>query len=100
MGTRYAVVVEAERRERGEAMGFLDRFRKKASAVVDEQGDKIGAGLDKAADFVDDRTGHKYSGKIDAGVDEAKDALDSLDGKNDDIADTAEDAAPSQARPS
>ena len=77
-------------------MGFLDRFRKKATALVDEQGDKIGEGLDKTADFVDDRTGHKHSEKLDAGVEKAKDALDSLDGKDDDIADTAEDAAPSK----
>ena len=77
-------------------MGFLDRFRKKATAVVDEQGDKIGEGLDKAADFVDDRTGHKYSEKIDAGVEKTKDALDSLDGKDDDIADRpAEESSPS-----
>ena len=73
-------------------MGFLDRFKKKATAVVDEQGDKIGAGMDKAADLVDDKTGGKFGDKIDMGVDKAKDALDSLDGMNDDIAD-----APSEA---
>ena len=71
-------------------MGFLDRFKKKATEVVDDQGDKIGAGLDKAADFVDDKTGGKYDDKLDAGVEKAKDALDSLDGKNDDIPDEAE----------
>jgi ABC-type transporter Mla subunit MlaD len=75
-------------------MGFLDRFRKKATEVVDDQGDKIGAGLDKAADVVDDKTGGKYSEKIDAGVEKAKDALDSLDGQNDDIADTTAEDAP------
>jgi hypothetical protein len=79
-------------------MGFLDRFKKKATEVVDDQGDKIGAGLDKAADFVDDKTGGKYDDKLDAGVEKAKDALDSLDGKNDDIPDeaaTTEPATPS-----
>jgi hypothetical protein len=49
-------------------MGFLDRFRKKATDVVDDQGEKIGAGIDKGAET-------------------AKDTLDSLDGKNDDIPD-------------
>ena len=77
-------------------MGFLDRFKKKSTAVVDEQGDKIGAGMDKAADLVDDKTGGKFGDKIEMGVDKAKDALDSLDGKNDDIADApAETPAPS-----
>ncbi|WP_310528542.1 Rv0909 family putative TA system antitoxin, partial [Nocardioides sp.] len=32
-----------------------------------------------------DKTGGKFSDKIDAGTDKAADALDSLDGKNDDI---------------
>jgi ABC-type transporter Mla subunit MlaD len=76
-------------------MGFLDRFRKRATELVDDQGDKIGAGLDKAAEFADDKTKGAYHDKLHAGVDKAKDALDSLDGKNDDIADTARDAAPS-----
>lgn len=68
-------------------MGFLDRFRKKGTTAVDEHGEKIGGGLDKAADVADDKTGGKFSEQIDTGADEAKDALDSLDGKNDDIAD-------------
>lgn len=79
-------------------MGFLDRFKKKATEVVDDQGDRIGEGLDKAADFVDDKTGGKYSERIDTGAEQAKDALDSLDGENDDIADEAartEPTAPS-----
>ena len=79
-------------------MGFLDRFKKKATEVVDDQGDTIGAGLDRASDFVDDRTGGKYDDKLDAGVEQAKDALDSLDGKNDDIPDEA--AEPTQSAPS
>ena len=78
-------------------MGFLDRFKKKATDVVDDQGDEIGAGLDRAADVVDDKTGSRYDDKLDAGVERAKDALDSLDGKNDDIPDeaTSTPAAPS-----
>ncbi len=78
-------------------MGFLDRFKRKASAVVDDHGDKIGAGIDKGADLVDDKTGGTYSERIDTGADRAKDALDSLDGQNDDIADApAERPAPTQ----
>lgn len=66
-------------------MGFLDKFRGKASDVVDEHGDKVADGLDKAKDFIDDKTGGKLGDKGDAAVDKAKDALDGLDGKNDDI---------------
>lgn len=81
-------------------MGFLDRFKKKATEVVDDQGDTIGAGLDRASDFVDDKTGGKYDDKLDAGVEQAKDALDSLDGKNDDIPDeVAEPRAPTPTTP-
>jgi MT0933-like antitoxin protein len=77
-------------------MGFLDRLKGMVTKTVDDQGDKIDSGLDKAADVADDKTGGKYSEKIDAGVDQTKNALDSLDGKNDDIPDAAaEPAAPS-----
>jgi hypothetical protein len=81
-------------------MGFLDRFRKKATDVVDDQGEKIGAGIDKAADVADDKTDSKFSGQIDKGAETAKDTLDSLDGKNDDIPDApAEHPAQSTTQP-
>ena len=67
-------------------MGFLDDAKDKLEDAVDSQGDKIGQGLGKAGDLLDDKTGGKYGDKIDAGVDKAKDALDNLDGKDDDIA--------------
>jgi hypothetical protein len=66
-------------------MGFLSDMKSKLTKAVDSQGDKIGDGLDKAADLADKKTGGKYADKIDSGVDKAKDALDDLDGKNDDI---------------
>lgn len=66
-------------------MGFLDDAKGKLADAVDEHGDKIEGGLDKAAQFADDKTGGKHSDKI-AGVSEkALDALDKLDGKNDDL---------------
>ncbi|WP_420814007.1 antitoxin [Kribbella albertanoniae] len=55
--------------------------------MVDGHGDKVAAGLDKAGDFVDEKTAGKYGDKIDQGVDAAKDQLDNLDGQNDDITD-------------
>ena len=78
-------------------MGFLDRFRRKATDAVDDHGEKVGGGIDKAADVADDKTGGKYSAQIDSGADKAKDTLDSLDGKNDDIADTPSVQPPTQA---
>ena len=66
-------------------MSFLDKFKSKAKEAVDQHGDKIATGLDKAAKVVDDKTKGKYSDKIDTGVRKTKDALDGLDGKNDDL---------------
>ncbi len=68
-------------------MSFLDKFKAKAKDAVDQHGDKISSGLDKAAKVVDDKTKGKYSEKIDLGTAKAKDALDKLDGRNDDISD-------------
>ena len=64
-------------------MGIFDKLRKNATKAVDQHGDKISAGLDKAAKAVDQRTGHKHSDKIAKGVGAAKDGLDKLDNKND-----------------
>ncbi|HYG93249.1 MAG TPA: Rv0909 family putative TA system antitoxin [Nocardioides sp.] len=66
-------------------MGFLDKARGRLTKAVDQHGDKIATGIDKAADAADKKTGRKHGGKIDRGADQAKDALDRLDGKNDDI---------------
>jgi hypothetical protein len=66
-------------------MGFLDDAKDKLSDLVDKHGDKVADGVDKAAAVADEKTGGKFADKIDAGTEKAKDALDSLDGKNDDI---------------
>jgi uncharacterized protein YjbJ (UPF0337 family) len=66
-------------------MGFLDKLRGKAQDVVDEHGDKVSQGIDKAAEVIDDKTGGKLGDKADTAAEKAKDALDGLDGKNDDI---------------
>jgi hypothetical protein len=64
---------------------MFDKLKKKATKAVDEHGDQIASGIDKAAGIADKKTGGKYSDKIDKGAAGAKDALDKLDGKNDDI---------------
>ncbi len=66
-------------------MGFLDKAKSKLTKAVDEHGEKIASGVDKAADAIDDKTGKKHTDKIAKGRTKAKDALDGLDGKDDDI---------------
>ena len=73
-------------------MGFLDKLkggaqkaRESATKAVDQHGDKIAGGIDKAADTVNRKTKGKYADKIETGRGKAKDALDKLDGKDDDI---------------
>ena len=65
------------------------RSRARSSNAVDEHGDKIADGIDKAAAAADKKTGGKHHDKIAKATDKAKDGLDKLDGKNDDIATTA-----------
>ena len=66
-------------------MGFLDDAKAKLTKAVDTHGEKIGEGIDKAAGMVDDKTGGKHTDKIAKATSKARDALDSLDGKDDDI---------------
>jgi hypothetical protein len=56
-------------------MGFLDDIKGKAENAAAEHGDKIGDAIDKAVDFVDEKTGGKIGDKADGIVDKAKDAL-------------------------
>jgi hypothetical protein len=68
-------------------MGLLDRFKKSAEQVKDtattlaeDHGDKAKGAIDKAADVIGDKTGHKHDAKVDKGVDAAKGAIDKLAG--------------------
>jgi len=69
-------------------MGIFDKLKKNVEKAVDEHGGQIATGIDKAAAMADKKTGGKHEGQIETGAAKAKDALDSLDGKDDDIADT------------
>ena len=64
-------------------MSFLDKFRAKAKDAVDQHGDKISDGIDRAAKMADEKTKGKYSDKIDTAQQKSKEALDKLDGKQD-----------------
>jgi hypothetical protein len=66
-------------------MSFLDKAKAKLTDAVDQHGDKIAEGIDKAGAFANDRTGGKHADKIGKATGKARDALDSLDGKDDDI---------------
>jgi hypothetical protein len=53
----------------------LGKLTKKAKGIIDKQGDKIAAGVDKATDAVDKKTKGKYRDKLDK-VDELAEKLD------------------------
>ena len=69
--------------------GAAEQHKDKIADAVDQHADKIAGGLDKAGDFVDDKTGGKFSEHIETGKDKAADALDNLDGKDDDFGNAA-----------
>ena len=66
-------------------MGIFDNLKKKATKAVDEHGDQIAKGIDKAADLADSKTKGQHSDKVNKASGAAKDALDKLDGRDDDI---------------
>ncbi|EME99741.1 antitoxin [Streptomyces mobaraensis NBRC 13819 = DSM 40847] len=53
-------------------------MKDKVGGLVQQHGDKIGQGLDKAARMVDAKTDGKYSNQIRTGADKAKEALGRL----------------------
>jgi hypothetical protein len=66
-------------------MSFLDKAKARLTDAVDQHGDKIAQGIDKAGSVVNEKTGGKHADKIDQATGKARDALDSLDGRNDDV---------------
>jgi hypothetical protein len=59
------------------------RFGDKVRGLFSQHSDKADAGIDKAGDVVDDRTGDKYSEHVDKAQDAAHDAADKLSGEGD-----------------
>jgi hypothetical protein len=57
--------------ERWQAMGIFD----KAKDAIGEHSEQVDAGIDKAGDFVDEKTDSKYVEQVDQGQDMAKDKL-------------------------
>ncbi len=56
-------------------MSFLD----KAKNLLGKNADKVGGAIDKAGDFVDQKTDGKYAGHVDKAQDAAKDAVQKMD---------------------
>ena len=60
-------------------MSFLDKAKARLTDAVDQHGDKIAQGIDKAGSMVNERTGGKHADKIDSASKKAKDFVDKLD---------------------
>jgi hypothetical protein len=63
-------------------MSFMDTLKDKlgmskgkAGDLAQQHGDQVNQGIDRAGQTLDDRTGGKYSDRIDTGTDKAKDAM-------------------------
>ncbi|UIJ33392.1 antitoxin [Allobranchiibius sp. GilTou73] len=50
-------------------MGLFDSAKDKASDFANDNPDKLKEGVEKGGDFVDDKTGGKYSDQVDKGQD-------------------------------
>ena len=74
-----ATLYQNSHRRKDDHVGLFDKFKKKAAEVAEDHGDKIESGIDKAADLADDKTGGKFSDKIDSGAEAAKDFVEKLD---------------------
>jgi hypothetical protein len=57
--------------ERWQVMGIFD----KAKDAMGEHGEQVDAGIEKAGDFVDERTDSKYVDQVDQGQEMAKEKL-------------------------
>ena len=58
-------------------MGFLDKIKD----TVSGNADKAEGAIDKAADVIDDKTGHQHTDQIEGAADKAKDFVEKLDDK-------------------
>ena len=84
--------------EKSEEKSILDKAKElaidvkdKISDLVGDNEEKITGAIDKAGEFVDDKTKHKYTDKIDRAQEAAKSAVSKVAGSTPD-ADTPADA--------
>ncbi|HEY6740924.1 MAG TPA: antitoxin [Lapillicoccus sp.] len=64
-------------------MSAFDNMKNQGEDFLEQHGDQAGAGIDKAGDAIDERTGGEHSEQIDQGAQRAKDALGNLGGQDD-----------------
>lgn len=57
-------------------MGYLDKFKEKATGVARTRGESIGATVDKAATVINRRTGGKHADKVSRYAEQAKRKVD------------------------
>ena len=69
-------------------MGLLDSIKN----ALGGNADKVKDGIDKAGDMIDDKTGGKYSDKIDMAEEKAGEVIDQMAEGAEDAADAAEEA--------
>ncbi|WP_240792894.1 antitoxin [Arthrobacter crystallopoietes] len=65
-----------------ELKGKAGQLRDKAAHLVGENSDKLKDGVGKAGDFIDSKTGGKYSGQVDGLQAKAANLIDRADGGN------------------
>ncbi len=63
-------------------MGLFDDLKGKAQDLIDGNEEAIKEGIDKAGDFVDEKTGGKFAEQVDAVQGAASDYVASLSGQD------------------
>ena len=63
-------------------MGIFDSAKDKATDFANENPDKLDQGVEKAGDFVDEKTGGQHADQVDKGQDFANQKLDENFGGN------------------
>jgi MT0933-like antitoxin protein len=75
------------RHHKDDAAGTATALKDRAAGMMSEHGEKVGQGLDKAGQMVDEKTGGKYGDQIGTGVQKAKDMLGQKTGQASNAAD-------------
>jgi hypothetical protein len=63
-----------------ELKGKAEGLKEKAAGLIHENSDKIGGAIDNAGNFIDEKTGGKFSEHVDKVQDGAKGLLNKEDG--------------------
>ncbi|MPZ61613.1 MAG: hypothetical protein GEU93_10025 [Propionibacteriales bacterium] len=75
------------------AKGAARSAKVAAEGARDKHGDKVADGLEKVGAFVDEKTGHRFSDKIDKGLGAVTDPLRNSSEEPGPAADTSDDTA-------